>query len=105
MPGGRVGRVRLADGAQVLRLHVCRHRSRAGPRRLHNLLPGEARRMFKLLMKFDYNFSWPAFQVRAAVPHDVQRRVVHGDDVQPAVQREAAHRNRLPRLGIDGNLD
>ena len=33
--------------------------------------------------------------------HDVQLGAVHGDDVQPTVQREAAHRNRLPRLGIN----
>ena len=56
--------------------------------------------MFKLLMKFDYNFSWPAFQVRAAVPHDVQRRAVHGDDVQFGVQREAARGHGLPGLGV-----
>ena len=37
--------------------------------------------------------------------HDVQLGAVHGDDGQPTVRREAAHRNRLPRLGIDGNLD
>ena len=56
--------------------------------------------MFKPLKKFDYNFSWPAFQVRAAVPHDVQRRAVHGDDVQFGVQREAARGHGLPGLGV-----
>ena len=32
--------------------------------------------------------------------HDLQLGAVHGDDVQPTVQREAAHRNCLPRLGL-----
>ena len=39
-------------------------------------------------------------QVRAAVRHDVQRGAVHGDDVQPGLQRQAARRHRLPRLGV-----
>ena len=34
------------------------------------------------------------------MPHDVQRRAVHGDDVQLRLQWEAARGHGLPGLGV-----